>query len=272
MNPWTIVRAVLLATDLTLPEKVTLIFIRACQNADGQAFPSVSLIAEALGGSKRSTVQQYLRKLQEEGFVERQQRDGKSTVYTLPPNVMDAVIKAYLESSRQHKPAPPAGAPQPATARGAPPPKVLLPGEQGCSSQGSTTCSSQGSTKEEKERRYLKEEGRAPLFGNTLSRQKEEQTGESSAPIVSGPHFNGVGFVVRPGVYVRHEAIEAWRSQYPHLNVKLKVEQLGMWLGRQAKHDHWGLQHPEDWMRTKIAEEAAQAKAAAKPKMQTFKR
>lgn len=107
--------------------------------------------------------------------------------------------------------------------------------------------------------------------GPTSFRQGSEQS-ESSAPIVSGPHFNGVGFVVRPGVHIRHETIESWRAQFPNLNIRLKVEQLGMWLGRQAKHDHWGLQHPEDWMRTKLAEEAAQAKAAAKPKMQTFKR
>ena len=77
MNPWAVVRAIMLAPDLNLKEKSLLLFIRACQGADGTSYPSVGSMGLVIGTNKREVVQGVLSKLEDSGHIKRHHRLGK---------------------------------------------------------------------------------------------------------------------------------------------------------------------------------------------------
>lgn len=69
-------------------DKLVLLALADISDDEGRCFPSMRTLTEKCGMDDR-TVQRSLRRLQWEGYVERQMRDGRSTLYTVtlePPS------------------------------------------------------------------------------------------------------------------------------------------------------------------------------------------
>lgn len=265
---------ILQRSELSAHEKIVGIVILLHADKEGVAWPGTATLLRLTSIKRKETVFAATAGLEADGVLVRERRAGAATRYRfLPMHVIDSVIEAYNEqktgtenrtgtvsdTSTENR-----------TSTETRTGTVDVGNRYGLC--GSTGTENRTLTNIEQVERESTPSRQALSSGSSSLRQGSEQS-ESSAPTVSGPHFNGVGFVVRPGVYIPHATIEAWRVQFPNLNIRNKVERLGRTLA--AKNPtFWGLQDPEAWMRLILEEDNSKAvpPPTKKPAMQTFKR